>query len=275
MDVICIYTSNRRALGLMLEQAIQKSDLRLVPVRGTVTISEKCVKCLGITIECLAVPVSGPALLFTDNEKFSAENKKHITYTVSVDSGHSNWTEQLLSLCANKYSHSKNPFCINCSSDGHTVAAEANGRNAELKYIIKTPAGDMMASVGTDVPTDLFVKSKSLKSFSYTVSTDTFERDVAVRSGQLEILREISRYTGDTLILVDARNSDFTGTSFSDILISSTGCGYMATSNTGDFYTKREPVTSIHLRGPYLVYGVHQTLENFIRKQTIRNVLRH
>lgn len=261
MRVTCVYYDNPKILTLVLKNLFSKCPLLVLPIAGTYHVNESGFQCLGEDIELLVG--SGNKFLFTNNTLYKAFNKKIIEYTPSnVESMYSQISKLLLA----KYENSKNAFIFECNGEGVTVSLSIE--EGESVYTLKTPSGNIIVD-GSEKSKDLFNKCESMKLFSSFVITEDSDREVTVRRGQIEILRQISSYLNKMLVVYLHGQSGVE----KEYYVLPAGCYEPAVNRTGGFRLMRINKTSLPT-GKLSVCAVDCTLDEIKTAASASNAIR-
>lgn len=235
MKVWCSFYNNAKRMAIILDRLSTRHDTVLVAVKGTLVKAQNTVKCLGQDLEYLVVPRNGGEIILATNSSAFAEcNKQLIDYDLSC---RDNIYIQALNLCIDKAIVSGNKFQMDCAMDGCVITA--TGENSAITYKVKAPKGDCLLEESS-IPEQIYRECKGIRSFTYTVVTDTSEKEVTVRKGQLEVFREISHYVNRALLFTKFGDSGVAR----EYCITPTGCCELVTKK-GETSIVKVPYTKM------------------------------
>lgn len=269
MKAICAYYKNTRRLGLVVEKLALTQDVSVYAFMGTLVRSPKSVLFLGDEIVALVFGRQGELPILLTNATEHSESNGTV---VDVDPASAdNIYMQALALCQRKFIVGKNPFTLTCSVKGCTLMVAPKDVDT-LSYTMQGPAGNVVTE-SRDVQKDLLAQCSGFRSFQYSVTTDTCERDVAIKRGQLEILREIAHYTNRALVFSRLENERVTR----ELCITSTGCCEYQAVDKGDqveYRVVKVPFTKVRVDVNSSLTAVECGLDMLLKAKTLSQALR-
>lgn len=263
MRAVCSLYANSRRMSLVLSKLLAKGNVLMVPTRGTAVFSDEDIKCIGEEQECLVISrgQDTPLLLSTSNSGRSLFTSETVDYDLGV---RDNLYMQALLLCLDKAQRSGNSFQMECSVEGCTVLV--NVTKGKPVYTLKTPQGDCQLDVPS-VPEDVFKSCKSIRSFSYVLSSNSCDKEVTVRRGQLEIFREIAHFVGKSLMFVEQREVEGKPFYWHHYCVTSIGCCEMRIKDRRVTWVK-VPFTRMRISPESYLYAVDMSAEDIVRAGT-------
>ena len=257
MKVVCSFYENDKRLAIVLRKFLAIKDVSVLPIKGTYIVFPSGVRCVGDCVEFLVVSKTGGVpVLLTTNQDYSKKNKEEVEYSVS---NRDNIYMQTLGLCVDKGRTSKNQFKMECAVDGCTVVAEFDGES--VTHRVKAPRGEGLLDSGT-IPEMVYNDCKGLKSFRYLVVTDTCEKEVSVRKGQLEVFREIAHYINKSIVFVKYDGGEIV----KEYCITATGCCELVNVK-GRYKVVKVSFTRTTVDPDCFVYAVDATLDTLLRSR--------
>lgn len=266
MKALCAYYNNPQRIGLVLSKLETEQDVCPYALTGTIIRGHNAIKCIGDVINILVSSDTSclPVLLSTD-KKMAEFNNKPVDVDITLcESPYL----QILRLCAEKSKSSGNAFSLECSVGQSAVIASAH-RSGRVVYTIKTPSGNMQTE-SSRVPSALYSECQGIKSFQYSVITDTCEKDVVVKKGQLEVFREIAHFVNKGLLFT-SRNEDG---SFREVCVTPTGCCEARISKTGEKKIVKVPYTRLRLNMDSAISAIDCNLDVLLRATSFSQVVR-
>lgn len=269
MKVACSYFNNVTRLALVLYKLSVSHDVQVYPVRGTLVRTPVTVRGVGTVVEYLVFgsAVELPLLLTTD-ESYVPFHKQTIDYDLGF---RDNIYVQALSLCCDKFITSTNPFQMECGLKGCTVVASAK-KDKDITYTMRTPVGEVL-TVSQVIPKSLYTQCASIRFFQYSVVTDTCEKDVAVRNGQVEIFREIAHYINKALIFTKVEGDRVV----KEYCITATGCCEMRevkTRTSSYWKVAKVPFTKIKVDVDCTLHALDCSLDVMLKSASFGQALR-
>lgn len=264
MEALCMYYNNIKRLALVLERLLKRNDITVYPVRGTFVHGHKTVRCLGDLQEFLVLSNKGETpVLLTSNPEFSAKSQNVIDYIPTV---RDNIYVQALNLCKDKFSTSNNPFTMECALKGHTVVASAKSGEL-LNYAVKTPVGELLR-VSSTIPVDLYTDCQSIKLFRYSVVTNACEKEVTVKTGQVEVFREIAHYISKAIVFTKMDGNSVVKVS----AITANGCCELRQNKRGQQYIGKVPFTKMKVDPESAIYAIDCSFDALLRASNFSTI---
>lgn len=228
MQVYCLHHQNTGFLGQLLTNILNGDSevLRVVVPRGSLVLNKREASLFGDNIQCIVTTSKGCTLL-TNSPGLATSDRKIVECSIKTPT-QSLPIRQLANLCLDKHNRSSHQFNIDVALDGCSVSIKPD-KQAGLLFTFKRPNGELVRSSAW-AEADVFDGDATLKSFSSRVKTDAFEKEVVVKMDTIEILREVSKYLGKTLVLF---NLDPTG-EYTGVGISSSGVCALGRNGRGD-----------------------------------------
>lgn len=266
MKVVCAYYGNDRRLGLVLGKLGAEHNIVMYPVTGTLVQSSAGVRCVGEHINVLVFgQLGGQAILCTNDSEFASRNGEVIDFSADE---RENIYVQTLRLCTDKFSTSANSFSMECALQGCTVMATAKDAN-RVSYTMRTPSGEILTE-SESVPLQLYTQCQSIRSFQYSVVTDTCEKDVIVRKGQVEVFREIAHYINKALVFTKVGE----GSVMQQYCVTATGCCEVRTLRNGATRIVKVPFTKMKIDPECAVSALDCSLDVMLKASNLCEALR-
>lgn len=266
MRVVCSYYHNNRHLGLVLSRLEESNDIVVVPIYGAVIRMRNDVRCIGEHVEILVYGRGEKyPILLTNSSEFSGCSATPIEYETSA---RESIYMQALRLCIQKNLTSSNPFVMECALNGCTVVATAKNTGT-ISYAMRTPAGELLTE-SESIPQQIYTQCQSIRGFKYSIVTDTCEKEISVKKGQVEIFREIAHYINKVLVFskVDRFGSVI------EYCISSTGCCEVITLKSGSTKIVKIPFTKVKIDPACSLAAIDCTLDVLLRSNSLSSALR-
>lgn len=217
MLTYCLHHPNTDFLGQLLTNLLngESEVLRVAVPRGSLVLSKGEARLFGEEVRCMVTTSKGATLL-TNSAEFK-EFDRTVQNCSVVEPTPALPIRQLANLCLDKYNRSGHMFALDVSLEGCTATIKPDKKSG-LLFTFKRPNGELVRS-NAWATSEVFDGQAALKAFSASVRTDAFEKEVIVKMGAVEIMREVSKYLGKTLVLF---NTDPEG-EYHGVGISSTG----------------------------------------------------
>lgn len=261
MRVVCSYYTNCNRLGLVVDKLGAGNNIGVFPITGVIIRSKGTTKCIGPNIELLVYPYAGGTpVLLTNNSEHCQYNGEAFEYDIA---GRESIYVQALRLCAAKVATSRNAFSMECALRGCTAVASTDG-STNVSYTIHTPSGEILTESET-VPLQLYTECQAIKSFKYSIVTDTCEKDIVVRKGQVEVFREIAHYINKALVFTKVSDSQV----LSELCITSTGCCEVKRLKDGSTRIIKVPFTKVKVDNTFAISAVDCSLDELLRSSNI------
>lgn len=259
MQVYCLHHPNVVFLGQLLQNLLStnKEVLRIAVPQGSLSVGAEGAMFADNKVECLVTTDQGSTLL-TNCDEFSSLNRKVIEYTPTPVT-QATCVRQILNLCQYKQRKSGHMFTANIALDGCTLSVKPD-KQAGLLFTFKRPAGELVCS-GDVAHAGVFDGHASFKNFSTRIKTEEFEKEVTVRSGQIEILREISKYIGKTLVFFNIDNIE----EFSGIGVSAQGCCTFGRNSKGMRTAFQTPPNRLMVPEGCFAFATATSVREFVR----------
>ena len=244
----------------MVERLLDQS-FTVCPIRGSYSRSENDVKCIGD--EAMFLVFGGnntdPILMVYGTE---ADNLSSADHNPEADSAYL----QLVQLCVDKFNNSKNPFEFEFKTDnGSLIVHKSQGDN--ILYTLRTSQG-VLSYVDTFVPRSIFSGCTGIVGFKYTVVTDSAEKEVLVRKGQIEIMREIAHYVNKTLVFYTWNDTGI----LREYAIAANGCCEMIKADGKRVLRKVQP-TKIKLAQEASVFALDTSMDSIMKYPTLSSAI--
>lgn len=235
-------------------------DARIYTLRGTLVRNPRCSIFLGEEIVALAFGQQGELpILLTNLESYEERNGSVVDVDFSLAD---NIYMQALTLCQKKFFVGRNPFTMTCSVKGCALVITPKDE-LTLSYTMQGPSGNVVTE-SREVQRDLLAQCSGFRSFQYSVTTDTCERNVAIKRGQLEIIREIAHYTNQALVFSKLEDERIKR----ELCITSTGCCEFQSTEKGDRVVK-VPFTKVKLDINTSLTAVTRGLDSLLKSRTL------
>lgn len=266
MKVACAYYSNNRRLGLVLGKLNSDNNIAVFPVVGVVVRSTDNAKCFGDRVEVLVYTYSRSVpVLLTNAVEYADYNGQVFDYVPQVSE---NIYVQALRLCAAKVATSSNAFSMECVLRGCTVVASTHGED-KVTYTLKTPSGEILTESDI-VPSQLYTQCQSIRSFQHSIITDSCEKDIVVRKGQVEVFREIAHYINKALVFTTVSEA---GDPY-ETCITSTGCCEVRRMKNGGLKVCKVPFTRMKIDTNAALTALDCSLDVLLRSPNFSYALR-
>lgn len=270
MKATCVYYQNIQRVGLALNKLSRMKNIHIVPIQGTIVQTAKGVNMVSPTVTILAISTqSEPPILLTNSQKYAHSHAQEVDVEAStVEPRYA----QILELCRSKYVSSKNPFALTYSIKGCSLEV-APKEDDRLNYIMHGPSGDVVTE-STEVSISTLTQCSGIRAFQYTVKTPTCEREVVVKRGAIEILKEIVHYVNRTFVFV---KTDENGALLKEVCVTPTGCCETVNVDRKDssqLKFVKVPYTKVKIDSGCAVYAVDCTLDILLRQGTLSAALR-
>jgi len=197
-----VYPNNKRLL-YAVDKFVPEVNALAVPIKGTLVQTSKGSRCSAGTVALSMMTMGGPTLaLLVNNQNLSGMSGSDKAETAKVLASRDSFFMQLVSLLQMKNEASGNPFVLECASTGCTLRISSGEAGGKLVYEVLTPGGD--AFVTSDLPrAELLSGCKGVRAFQYAMRSDTFDKEMCVRRGKIEIFKEIAHYLNRCLVFYE------------------------------------------------------------------------
>lgn len=261
MRVVCSYYTNCSRLGLVVDKLGAGNNIGVFPITGVIIRSKGATKCIGPNVELLVYSYTGGTpVLLTNNSEYCQCNGTEIEYDIV---GRESIYVQALRLCAAKVATSKNAFSMECALRGCTAVASTDG-STNVSYAIHTPSGEILTE-SENVPLQLYTECQSIKSFRYSIVTDTCEKDIVVRKGQVEVFREIAHYINKALVFTRVSENQV----LNELCVTATGCCEVKRLKDGSTRLAKVPFTKVKIDSTFAISAVDCSLDELLRSPNI------
>ena len=267
MKVVCQYYSNNVRLAAGVGALVDEPSFRFFCIDGNIVKNKAQFKVLSKTVTILVSYVSSEtkknlmAVLTSD----PAYREKSGTYIDGDNLSRSNIYYTLATYLKGKYETSNNSFCLELGGENEVVTiSAADGDNAHTVFVcnIRGVAGEVLVC-GEDAIKKVLSECTDLRGFDYTIKTPECIRSVSVKKSRGEILREIARFLGRTLVLASFSEDG----RMLEQYISSNGILEVCTKSDGTkSYKKISPIV-LRSSAPFCVYLTTATVDDIAREQ--------
>lgn len=265
VDILTMEYSNIKRVELGLWMLFTTKDAMLTPLRGSFVLMNNGVRCTSNDVEVLASFHNSAEVMLI---KRGSKTASSVSVLDEVHVSH-NIYHQLTALLKAKYDMSKNPFSLECASDGCTLLISAGVENEELGYTVKSPTGDAFVPASNPI-SDLTAGCKSIRSFSFKMTNETCEKDISVRRGQVEILREIAHYLNRTLVFCQL---DAGGTVRRMMCLSSSACCEQREGRGKVVRFFKVPFNRLNPAMANTIYAIDTTVESLVAAGSLAGAL--
>lgn len=244
-------------------------NVAVYPLVGTVVRTSKNSVVIGNNVSLLVFgSTNNTPLLLTNMRQYEAKSGKYVD--VDLCSGDTIMT-QALALCQHKFTTSNNNYSITYSSSGCTVNATPKDAS-RISYTMQGPCGNIVTE-SKYASQELLDKCTGLRAFQYTVTTDTCERNVLIKRGQVEIFKEIAHYTGKSLVFTSLSDNKVSR----ELCITSTGCCEIQPTELGkkhEFRAVKVPFTRVNIDTSSRLSAVDCNLDVIMWSKCLSQALR-
>lgn len=204
MNLLCKYYSNPVRLANSVQYLSTQPSFRFFCVSGMIVKNKKSYDVLTDTVTLVVACVPPGAgknslMLFTNDPALKERDGQPVDMsTIEPDPVYYN----LCVLLQEKFKMSHNPLTVEFRGDKMVVAVSiSEDEDGELKCSVHGMDGDIVVR-GMQNIRSMLGHCQTVHAFKYATSTSECQREVAVKGGRTDILREVSRYLSRTLVLV-------------------------------------------------------------------------
>lgn len=205
MDVLCQCYVNQVRFSLVMQKMLLNTTAIVCPLSGTYVTTRRgtrCeVECLGYPCEFLIYDRDKKCHILLTGKQSGDLNGKVIDYKTDA---FENIYLQVLRLCLNKAFRRNTDaspiggFKIECVLDGCTATISYDG---DMTCKLNSPKGECFLE-SVSIPEVIHRECRGIKSFTCSLITNSSEKEITVKKGELEIFREIAHYLNRALVFV-------------------------------------------------------------------------
>lgn len=275
MVTLCRYYTNNLRLAAGISSFSEEGRFRFFCMDGSITKVKSQFKVTTPTVTVYVTCVSREtnktlAVVLTSNKKYKNFDNKPINLS-DIETSEIHFT--LCHLLAEKCSMSGNPFTLEFAGDGEVLqvsgvpvkklTGDKKNYEVSLQCNMRGPTGEVLLT-GDEILRDLLNRPLSTKCFEYSLITQEYEKNIAVRKSRGEILREISHYLGRTVVLV---SSDANG-QIVEQYISPTSVLEVYTNVEGATFCKKISPVILKKTKPFCIYLTSASTVNIAKEQS-------
>ncbi len=204
MKVLCKYYSDNFRLLDGFKKFSESNGFRFFCSRGTVWKQDNEYKIIASKAVTIIVTATSDTTkknliaVLTSDIKYKDSDCKYVDL---AEIEHDNVNVAICNILRDKYKNTLNIFSLELGGNGSTVIVSIDPETEDFTCKVKS-SGNEIIGCGYDFMVQYVQMCNLLKSFSYTIANEKYEKGVTINRNRGEILREIAHYCNKTIVVV-------------------------------------------------------------------------